>query len=400
MEKEVSLNKKESRLKNFLAKESCKKVYGSVACVALGIFIGFLIMVALAPKEAPFDFLMLISGGLYYYGPEGFGNILAVMAPLLVCGIGIIFAYKSGVFNIGLAGQYIMGMFGALMFAIICKANWSVCILMAIIFGALWGLIPGLLKVFCHVNEVISGIMLNWIALLFVNYSMQTYLSDMVDPGNSFQTQIFWYNEYGPALNPGGKLPNFGVTSLGENFSIAFLIAIIVAILAFVILNKTTFGYQLKASGLNDNASRYAGINPKRNAIITMAISGGLAGLGASLYYLSGMECWGSTVSTYLPQLPWNGILVAFICQMNPIGGVFTALFIALISNGSTATSQSIFPKEIADLITSIIVYLSGLSAMAIRFIPTIKERVKLRKEAKLLAKNNVSSINANKEGK
>lgn len=366
-----------SKTKKVFTSNGAHKAYSSIACVLVGLLIGFIIMVCLSPADAPYDFAMMITGGLKYYELEGFGNILATMAPLLCCGVGIIFAYKTGIFNIGAAGQYILGSFGAIVFALQFKQHWTVCVLMAMLFGALWAIIPALLKVFCNVNEVISGIMLNWIGLFFVNYSYQTYLADLVDPGNSFKTLVISNN------SPASVLPNFGAdpSVIGSTFTCAFLIAIIVAILAFVLMEKTTFGYQLKASGYNRHATKYAGINAKKNAIITMAISGAIIGLGAALYYLAGVEEWSTQISNVLPQVPWNGIIIAFIAQLNPIGAIFGSGFLALVSVGSTATSQSVFPKEISDLITAVIVYLSGLTAITLRFIPWIKSKLKKKKE-------------------
>jgi len=379
-------------IKKAFDSNAAHKIYSSLICVIFGLVIGFIIMLCLSPVDAVVDFPMLITGGLVFYGSEGFGNILATMAPLLVCGVAIIFAYKTGIFNIGAAGQYIMGSFIALVFALFFKTHWTVCLIMAFLGGALWGTIPALLKTYCKVNEVISGIMLNWIALLFVNYSYQTYLSSIVSAGSGFQTLVI------KEANPNAVLPNMGLTALGDNFSIAILIAIAVAIIAIVVIEKTTFGYQLKASGLNHDATKYAGMNAKKNTILTMAISGGLAGLGAALYYLSGIECWTATASTTLPQVPWNGIIVAFIAQMNPIGGIFASLFMSFISIGATATSQSVFPKEIGDLITAVIVYLSGLTAVTIRFVPWIKEHI--FKKKKLAVEAPLTNVLENKEGK
>lgn len=395
-----------AKLKAFFSKEHMKKtftgvgankLYASLMCVAAGLIIGFIVMLCLSPSIAGTDFLMLITGGLVYYGSEGFGNILATLAPLLCCGVAIIFAYKTGIFNIGAAGQYTLGAFAALIFAIQFKCHWTVCLLMAFVFGAIWGIIPALLKVFCHVNEVISGIMLNWIGLFFVNYSMQTYLCGIVDSSNSFQTYQFW-DSTSPKYNPIGKLPNMGATSLGDCFSIAFIVAIAVAIIAYIVMEKTTFGYQLKASGFNKDATKYAGMNAKKNVLLTMAISGGIAGLGAGLYYLSGIECWSATLSSALPQVPWNGIIIAFIAQMNPIGAIFGAGFLSLLSMGATATSQSVFPKEIADLITALIVYLSGLTAVTLRFIPWIKEKINKKKHG--APKEMALNVQGAKEGK
>lgn len=387
-------NKSFSRsVKKVFTSDGAYKAYSSIACVIVGLIIGLIIMICLSPGDAFYDFGMMITGGLKYYELEGFGNILATMAPLLCCGVGIIFAYKTGIFNIGAAGQYVLGSFGALVFALEFNMPWYVCVLMAMLFGAIWAVIPALLKVFCNVNEVISGIMLNWIGLFFVNYSYQTYLANIVDPGNSFKTLKI--NEWSWS-----KLPNFMADSdvIGPTFTCAFLIAIIVAIAAFILMEKTTFGYQLKASGYNRHATKYAGINAKKNAIITMAISGAIIGLGASLYYLAGVEEWSSQVSNVLPQVPWNGIIVAFIAQLNPIGAIFGAGFLSIISVGSTATSQSVFPKEISDLITAVIVYLSGLTAITLRFIPWIKAKLKKKKEGE--PKEMALSVKGSKGGK
>jgi len=379
------MNTFSSRMKHAFSREGIKKtftgtsankLYSSLFCIVVGLLIGFLVMVALSPANAGFDFIMLISGGIKYYGVWGVGNILATFAPLLCAGVGVIFAYKTGIFNIGAAGQYCLGAFGALIFSLYFKQHWTVCLLMAMVFGALWACIPAILKVFCKVNEVISGIMLNWIGLFFVNYSLQTYLSSIVNSGNSYKTFAI------KDVSPISVLPNFGADQqvIGSNFSCAFLIAIIIAIVAFIVMEKTTFGFQLKASGYNRHATKYAGINAKKNCILTMAISGAIIGLGAGLFYLAGIEEWSATVSSALPQVPWNGIIVAFIAQMSPIGGIFASCLLAIISTGATATTQSVFPKEISDLITSIIVYLSGLTAVTMRFFPWIKKKLSRKK--------------------
>ncbi len=400
-----------SNLKQKINRESIKrtftgtganKVYSSLFCIVCGLFIGFLIMVVLSPKNAPFDFTMLITGGIKFYGLNGFGNILSMFAPLLCAGVGVIFAYKTGIFNIGAAGQYTLGAFGALVFALKLNQHWTVCLLMAMLFGAVWAAIPALLKVFCKVNEVISGIMLNWIGLFFVNWSLQTYLSSIINPGDSYKTwKLYVYNastgKYDFTKPLISKLPNMGISNLGDTFSIAFIIAILVAIFAFILMEKTTFGFQLKASGYNRHATKYAGMNAKKNCILTMIISGAIIGLGAGLFYLSGIEEWSATISSALPQVPWNGIIIAFIAQMNPIGAVFAAGLLGVLSTGATATTQSVFPKEISDLITSIIVYLSGLTAITMRFFPWIKKKLSRKKVSEA---EQPLIVDANKGGK
>ena len=358
---------------NRLKSPAMKKAYASLLAIGISLIISFIIFLFISPIDAFYEFSVLITGGLTYFGIEGFFDILAKAAPLICCGLGVLFAYKTGLFNIGGAGQYVMGSFAALMFTLQFGLSWFWALIMSIVFGAIWGLIPAILKAYCKVSEVISGIMLNWISLFFVNYSFQTYLSKCVNIQQGAKT----YEITGKY-----KLPDLGLSEyLGNNFTIAIFIAILMVIIIWIILDKTTLGYQIKASGLNNHATRYAGINDKANLLITMAIAGALAGLGGALYYLAGLEQWSVQASSALPGVPWNGIVVAFIAQLNPIAAVFVSIFISFVKQGSVAMSQSIFPAEFGDLITGIIVYLSGLSSIIMMFISNLKKKKELDKK-------------------
>ena len=154
-------------------------------------------------------------------------------------------------------------------------------------------------------------------------------------------------------------IPDFGLNKLFQTNSttIAIFLAAAVAVLIWVVLNKTTFGYELKAVGLNKNAARYAGINEKKNIILSMAIAGALAGFGAGLFYLSNVSQWNPLNSTSLPGMGFNGISVALLASSNPIGTVFSALFISLMST-------KFYPTEISDLISGIIIYLCAFSML------------------------------------
>ena len=372
------MNKVLSPIKEFFnklfAKDGVKKASASIITIAISLLISLIIFLFISPSDAIFEFGVLITGGLPYFGFTGFFDILANAAPLICCGLCVLFAYKTGLFNIGAAGQYVMGSFAALMFTLAFGCPWYIGTIMAIIFGAIWGIIPALLKAFCKVSEVISGIMLNWISLYFVNYSFQTYLKKAVNIQQGAKT----YEITGKY-----KLPDLGLSKVfGNNFTIAIFIAILMVIIIYIILEKTTLGYQIKASGLNNHATRYAGMNDKANLIITMAISGALAGLGGALFYLAGLEQWSVQASTALPGVPWNGIVVAFIAQLSPIAAIFVSIFISFISQGSVAMSQSIFPAEFGDLITGIIVYLSGLTSIIMMLIAK-KRKKKLPLEKK-----------------
>ena len=137
-----------------------------------------------------------------------------------------------------------------------------------------------------------------------------------------------------------------------------------VAVIIWVILNKTTFGYELKACGHNRDAAKYAGINDKRNIVMSMAIAGALAGLGAGLFYLSGSKEWEPLVSTALPAVGFNGISVALLASSNPVGCIFSALFVSHITVGGGVMDASVFPGEVADIISGVVIYLCAFSML------------------------------------
>lgn len=302
-------------------------------------------------------FLAILQGGWYNMGDEPLGprNEIADAAPLIMTGLSVAFAFMTGLFNIGAAGQFTVGVFGALVFAILLKAPWYVCMLAAMVFGALWGAIPGIFKAYFNVNEVITSIMFNWIGLYAVNTIMfgggespmyfkqqnKTYMLDMVSPQS--------------------KIPD--LSGVGANYfvqpaSIAIFFAVLIAVILWILVNKTTFGYELKACGYSKTAAKYAGINEKRNIILSMTIAGALAGLGGALYCLAGTVQWEPQASTALPAVGFNGISVALLASSHPIGSIFSALFISHITMGGSKMNTGLFPKEIANIISGVIIYL------------------------------------------
>ena len=146
--------------------------------------------------------------------------------------------------------------------------------------------------------------------------------------------------------------------------TIAIFLAIVIAIIIYIIIDKTTFGYELKACGYNKSAARYAGISEKKNIVLSMVIAGALAGFGAGLYYLSGIAEWKPLDSTALPAIGFNGIAVALLASSNPIGTIFSALFISHITTGGSLMNSQYFPPEIADIISGIIIYLCAFSLL------------------------------------
>ena len=307
------------------------------------------------------------------------GNTLVKTAPLLMCALSINFCYKVGLFNIGAAGQYVVGIGACLYGALALKWSWLPCMLLALAVGALWGLIVGLLKAYRNVNEVISGIMLNWIGLYLVN----TLLSNVKESTSPYTYSISKVNE-------SARIPNFGLSKLFSNnayVTIAIPLSIIIAVLIDILLTKTKIGYELRATGFNKEAARYAGMNEKRNLIMTLVIGGALAGLGAAFYYLSGYEQWEVTTSS-VPGMGFNGIAATFLGGLNPIGTIFASYFLQHIMSGGSYLDKNIYPSQIADLITAIIIYLCGF----VLFMKTVMNRMAASENEKKLRRKEAES--------
>ena len=335
-------------------------VAASIICIALGLALGLVALAIINVEHAWHDGLMvIIQSGIK--SPRNMGTVLANAAPLIMTGLSVGFAFKTGLFNIGAAGQYTLGAFGALYCAIVLQLPWYLCLLAAMLFGAIWGAIPGFFKAYLNINEVISAIMFNWIGLYMVN-------DIMYGKGQSAMYDLSTAKTYSlRKVAQGSMIPSCGMSAhFGrlQSVTIAIFIAIFFAIVIYVVLQKTTFGYELKACGFNKHAAQYAGINDKRNIVLSMTIAGALAGVGAGLYYLSTVAEWNPQVSTALPAMGFNGISAALLAASNPIGTIFSSLFISYITVGGTKLSTQYYTKEIADVITALIIYLCAFSLL------------------------------------
>lgn len=354
------MNKK--KLAHSGIQSSITSVLAALLCILIGLVVGFIVLLVINPGHAWGDGLVRILKGGFYDAPYGVGKTLANAAPLIMTGLSVGFAFKTGLFNIGAAGQYTLGAYGALYCAIMLKLPWFVCLLVATLFGGIWGAIPGFFKAYLNINEVITAIMFNWIGLYLVNELIyQNGTGPMYDVRNTRTFNLRKNPDYAQSI-----IPDFGLNKMFQTNSttIAIFLAVVVAIVVWVILDKTTFGYELKAVGLNKNAAKYAGINEKKNIVLSMAIAGALAGFGAGLYYLSSVSEWNPLNSTSLPTMGFNGIPVALLASSNPIGTIFSALFISHISVGGSFLSTKYYPTEISDLISGIIIYLCAFSML------------------------------------
>ena len=270
--------------KNIFKSGGFQSLLASLLCIVLGLFLGYLVLLLINPAGAGEAILTVIKNFMTYNRPASqlkyFGNTLVKTAPLLMCALAILFAYKVGLFNIGAAGQYCAGVALSLYAALGLGWSWLPCMLLAICGGAILGGISGLLKSYCNVNEVISGIMLNWIVLYLTNMLLTTVKEDA-----SPYTKVLAH------INESAVLPSLGLGALFNNnqyVGLAIPLSVLMAILVWVVLEKTKFGYELKATGYNKNAAKYCGMAEKRNVILSLMISGALAGMGAAMLYRTG----------------------------------------------------------------------------------------------------------------
>ena len=375
--------------KNILKNSGVQSLLASLVCVILGLLIGYIVLLFINPDGAGEAITDVMKNFLTYSKPETqvkyLGNTLVKTAPLLMCSLSILFAYKVGLFNIGAAGQYCIGVALSLYAALAWGWSWLPCMLLAMLGGALLGAISGLLKSYCNVNEVISGIMLNWIVLYLTNM-----LLTQVKEDTSPYTFVLSHK------NASAILPSLGLGSLfngNQYVGLALPLSIVIAILVWVVLEKTRIGYELRATGNNKNAAKYCGMAEKRNIIMTLAISGMLAGLGAAMLYLTGYEQWQCSTSS-VPGMGFNGIAAAFLGGLNPIGSIFSSFFIQHITAGGAYVDKSMYCSQISDLISAIIIYLCSF----VLFFKTVMNRGIAKSEEKKARLEKQAALSANTE--
>jgi len=365
-------------------KEGTKKLLASLLSIVVGLFVGAIAVAIVGLTKdtigvkGMWDGVRMIFVGLlstgrqagqltWGFNPQSWGNMLFRATPVIMTGLSVAVANKTGLFNIGAPGQYLMGTMASLMIALGIPSEvvppaiiWILAFLGGALAGALWGAIPGMLKAFLNINEVLACIMTNWLAANIVTWAFDASNFKNVTEGT--KTGYIYKTTFN-----GVATPKLGLDKLFPESQInaGILIAIVIAVAMYILMTKTTLGYQLKACGSNRHAARYAGINDKRNIVLSMAIAGALAGAGASLYWLSGnTEFFWSTYQA-LPAAGFNGIPVALLAVNNPIGVIFTGVFMAMLDIvGQNLTGYTAYNEYITDVIISVIVYLSAFSLL------------------------------------
>lgn len=340
----------------------------SVFAIVVGLVFGFIILLLSNPAQSVQGFITILTGPLTH-GLKGMGQIFYYATPIILTGLSVGFAFKTGLFNIGTPGQFIIGAFAAvyvgIKFEFLGGTQWIFAVLASIIAGALWASIPGILNAYFNVNEVIACIMMNYIGMYLVNFVVK---------GNKglFDTLR---NQSLP-IKATARIPKMGLDMIFPESSVngGFFIAVIAVIIIYVILNKTTFGFELKAAGFNRDASKYAGMNEKRNIIAAMVIAGALAGLAGGLLYLAGSGKHIEIVDV-LASEGFTGISVALLGLSSPIGVLFAGLFIAYITAGGFYLQLFEFSTEIIDIIVAVIIYFSAFALIIKTFLGRLEKK-------------------------
>ena len=384
---------RDSKLLSLYKKNGTKSVISSLLCIIAGIFVGWLVLLILAltsdkiPNSDAMRGLGIILAGPFASGGSKniafvFGDMLFEAAPLLLTGLSVAIAFKTGLFNIGAPGQYLMGAMGSVIVALSIPTTpqtafwvWLLALIVGMLCGMIWGLIPGFFKAFLNVNEVIVCIMTNWIAANIVSWVFYKNKQFINTAGGKTAYTL-------PTTANGVSTPKLGLDKLfpGSNIDIGIFIAIGIAIFIYILMNKTTLGYELRACGYNRNASKYAGMNEKRNIMLSMAIAGGLAAFGASLYYLNGGAELAWNTYGKLPDNGFNGIPVALLASNNPIGVIFSSVFLRFIDKGGyNLAGFTAYNEYVSDLIIAVIIYFAGFSKL-------IKDMLSRRRASKKAA--------------
>ena len=369
-----------NKVRRTLASAGGMNALSSILAILVGLLAGFIVLLVSNPSQAVAGFVTILTGGVS--DMFNFGQVLYYAVPIIMTGLSVGFAGKTGLFNIGASGQFTCGMFVSILVAVKCAflpgpLQCLAALIAGLLAGALWGLVPGMLKALRNVNEVISCIMMNYIGMYLVNQLIRQM--GIYDQLRNMTVRV--------PLD--ANLPMLGLNTLfstttaqggirASSVGSGIIIAIVVCVLLYIVLEKTKFGYELKSCGYNREAARYAGINENRGIMLSMAIAGALAGLGGALIALAGAGR-GIAVVDVLSNEGFQGIPVALLGLYNPIGILFSGVLIAYFTQSGFLLQRHAFAPEIIEIIVAVIIYFSALALLlkgAIQFF--LRERKNL----------------------
>jgi len=359
-----------------------KEALNSILAVVLGLIAGAILMFAIG-SNAVEGYSYLFRGALINI--KRFGDTLATATPLILTGLSVGFAFKTGLFNIGTPGQMLFGGFCATALGLTYGDTMSRPLLLLVMIiagglaGAIWAFVPGLLKSKFNVNEVVSSIMMNWICYWIIYYAVPAYFK------GSSETES-------KGILAAASLKTKWMTDLfnGSYINLGLLVAVAAVIVIWFILNKTVLGYELKAVGFNKSAAEYAGMSVNRNVVFSMMIAGCLSGLAGVAQYVGNAS---NIQIGIMPSQGFDGIAVSLLGANNPVGILISALFFGILYSGKGfMNANTSIPPEIADTIIATIIYFAAISAAVPMIVNAIKHRKAMAK-AKELNKNGSATI-------
>ncbi len=325
----------------------------------ISIIIGFIVgalLLSFAKINPMVAYKQLFNG--IFGKPKFMAWCLIYAAPLIFTGLSVAFSFKTGVFNIGAEGQFVVGTLTACVIGILVKApaiiHIPLCFIGAALAGGIWGAIVGILKIKKGVNEVLSYIMFNWIAFYLSNFVVNLTVIHKEGGGEATKDIA----DTARILAPKAVIAATGASAANWGFILAILFAIIV----WFIINRTTLGFKLRAVGFSNSAAEYAGIDTGKSFLTAMAFSGALAGIGGAIH-LMGM-------SGRIPQFAgqegygFQGITVALIASSNPIACIFAGIFYGAMKYGGGKLSLVNAPAEVVDIIMGIIILFIAISSL------------------------------------
>ena len=330
----------------------------SLIAVVIGLLFAFG-LVAITGRN-PFDLLTALvrsMTGFNMQKPDAGINPMFVLnwfkyaVPMILTGLSVAFAYRTGLFNIGGEGQFIVGGTAAAIVALCVDLPPIIhpiaCLLAAAAAGAVWGFLPGLLKAYRGINEVVICIMLNYSAMYICNMLTRGLLP--IDPNTNARTISI----------PDSAVLKQVTTATASQFNWGFLAAIVGLLIFWFIIEKTTFGFSLKATGFNKEAARFAGMKVERNIILSMMISGAFCGVAGALLVLG--EYKYGRIYTGFDNYGFDGISIALVGAANAVGVFFAGMLFSLLKSASGNLQIFQIPSEIAELVQAIIIYLVAI---------------------------------------
>jgi simple sugar transport system permease protein len=343
-----------------------------IIAVLLGFLVGIIVVILTGgnPIEMFYALIRAVTGmNLHQIGTDRFfssyyiGEYFVYAMPIILTGLSVAFAFRTGLFNIGSEGQLLLGGFGAVMIGLVLDLpaiiHLPLAILTGVTFGALWGFIPGILKAKFNVHEVVVTIMLNYVALRLTGYLYKEFEGSSTTRTLQVADTATLKSEFLSGLTNDSRL-NWG-----------FVLVIIAVIIFWLIIEKTTFGFELRSAGFNKHASKYAGMKVDRNIALSMAISGAFAGLAGVIISIGTFD-YGRVLGAN-EGYGFDGIAVALVGNTTAIGSLLAGLLFGALKGAQPIMQTWGIPRDIANIIVAMIVIFVAMQSAFKRFLQRFK---------------------------